>query len=135
MPVLDRSAILSADDLPREEVEVPEWGGTVYVRALSGDERDRWEASMIDVQREGDKTKAIPKFDHIRSSLCARTICDEQGKRLFTDADVEELGAKSAAALDRVYSVAERLSGLSAQDIEELAEGLELAPPDSSPSD
>ena len=44
---LNREAILAAEDLPRELVEVPEWGGAVYVRALTGAERDQFEASKI----------------------------------------------------------------------------------------
>ena len=34
--MLTKEAILAADDLPREKVDVPEWGGEVYVRALTG---------------------------------------------------------------------------------------------------
>jgi hypothetical protein len=47
-------------------------------------------------------------------------MIDESGKRLFPDADVRELGKKSASALQRVFEVAQRLSGLSNADVEEL---------------
>jgi hypothetical protein len=45
------------------------------------------------------------------------------------------LGAKSAAALQLVFDVACRLSGIGQKDVEELAESLEKDPFEDSPSD
>jgi len=36
-----KADILAADDLPRVAVEVPEWNTTVWVREMTGSERDR----------------------------------------------------------------------------------------------
>ena len=47
MNILSKDAILAADDLPRETVHVPEWGGDVYVRTMSGTDRDAFETSLI----------------------------------------------------------------------------------------
>ena len=38
-----RESIIAANDLKRESVEVPEWGVTVYVRTMTGEERDQYE--------------------------------------------------------------------------------------------
>lgn len=114
---LSRDDILGADDLPSEEVEVPEWGGTVWVRSMTGLERDVFEASLT--QGAGDKKVNLK---NIRARLVSLTAVDEEGTRLFSDADIAELGAKSAAALDRVFSVAQSLNGLGNEDVEELAE-------------
>ena len=40
MTLLSKSAILCANDLQTEDVDVPEWGGTVRVRSFTGRERD-----------------------------------------------------------------------------------------------
>jgi len=120
MGLLSREQILQAEDLVYEDVEVPEWGGTVRVRGLTGAERDQFEASIVSLN--GRQSKVDTR--NVRAKLAALTIIDEDGKRLFTDQDVRQLGLKSAAALDRVFDVAQRLSGLSDQDIEELAENL-----------
>lgn len=109
MGILNRDSILSADDLPREEVQVPEWGGSVFVRTMNGSERDRFEHAW----REN------PGRD-VRGRVAALTICDETGKPLFTEADVARLGTKSSAALNRILAVSMRLSGLTKQDVEEL---------------
>jgi hypothetical protein len=114
--VLTKEQILSADDIKTETVLVPEWGGDVIVRGLSGVERDAYEMA---VYRPDGKLTNNPR--NIRSQLVARSCVDENGKRLFTSLDAEQLGKKSGAALDRVFEVAAKLSGIRKEDIEEIA--------------
>ena len=47
MVYLSREEILSVHDIVTEEVDVPEWGGIVRVRGMSGVQRDAFEASLI----------------------------------------------------------------------------------------
>lgn len=115
--MLTREAILSSNDLPTEPVEVPEWGGTIHVRAMSGTDRDAFEASMIDGRKGGSDTAHLR---NIRARLMVLTACDGKGERLFTDEDAIVLGRKSSKALDRVFAVAQRLNGLSADDVKAL---------------
>ena len=129
MNLLDRDAILGAQDLPTEDVSVPEWGGTVRVRGLTGSERDAWEASLV--QGAGTKHARLVLAD-VRARLLARTIVDEEGKHIFGDGDIKALSAKSAMALERVFKVAQRLSGLTDEDVEELAGNSDSAPSDAS---
>jgi len=119
MTYLSADEILGADDLLREPVEVPEWGGTVLVQGMSGTARDKFEAQMMNENMNGvSKDKALANY---RARLAAATIVDESGKRLFQgDAVVKRLGEKSAQALSRVVEVASRLSGLTSADAEEL---------------
>ncbi len=123
MKILGRNEILESDDLGTEEVEVPEWGGIVIVRALAGVERDAYESEIFTASPI---PGAAPEFNlqNLRAKLASRTMVDPDGKRLFSDADVISLGLKSAAALDRVFSVAQRLSRLTNQDIKELSDQL-----------
>lgn len=116
MAKLTRDAILHAQDIRTETVAVPEWGGEVEVRGLTGTERDALEASIV--EQRGRKTSI--NLHNIRAKLVAQSVVDEDGARIFTDDDVAELGRKSGMALDRVYTVAQRLSGLTTADIEEL---------------
>ncbi len=124
MPVLGRDEILAADDIQIELVKVPEWGGDVYVKGITGKERGQFEASVI--LYSGNKQK-IDMVD-MRATLGSLTMVDVDGKKLFTPADVRALNKKSAAPLDRVFEVAQRLSGLTDDAVEELAEGLEDSP-------
>jgi hypothetical protein len=105
---LNREAILAAQDLPREEVQVPEWGGSVWISAMSGAARDEWEDSLQ--APPGEKVN----LSNIRARLVCFTAVDEAGKRLFSLKDAEALGAKSGKALARCAKVAQRLSGIGA---------------------
>ena len=123
MALLTQDAILSADDLTRERIDLPEWGdgAFAFVRTLEGNERDMFEESC---QGKGDK----PNLKNIRAKLVVLTLCDESGKRLFTDMQVNAVGKKSAAVLDRIFGVAQRLNGLTAKDVEDLAKNSEGDP-------
>lgn len=131
MSVLSRDAILNASDRPTRNVEVPEWGGTVIVRGLTGAERDAYEAGMVQASPGG---KVRTNMRNIRARLVAMACVDAEGARLFTDSDVEALGGKSAAAMERVFDVARKLSGLTDGDVEELAEVFGSAPSEPSTS-
>lgn len=129
--LLTKEAILQAQDLPFEDVEVPEWGGTVRIRTLTGTERDAFESSVARKQGKD----VIMNYKNIRAKLVALTVVDGEGNRLFDDDDAKELGKKSANVLDRLFEVAQRLSGLRDEDVEELAKNFESDPSDDSTSD
>ena len=50
---LSRDDILKAADNEPEEVDVPEWGGSVLVRGMTGRERDAFEVSLMQPGRRG----------------------------------------------------------------------------------
>ena len=116
MTLLSKTAILCANDLQTEDVDVPEWGGAVRVRSFTGRERDAFEASMV--RGEG-KDRNVYMWI-ISAGLVGLSLMVEGGQRLFTDDEVDLLGAKSGAALDRVFAIAQKLNGLSGADVEEL---------------
>lgn len=123
--LLSREQILGAEDRKTEDVEVPEWGGTVRVRALSGTERDAYEAGIVQIRGDGSRKFTL---QNARARLVSLALVDEAGNRMFTEADVAQLGEKSATALERVFDVARRLSGLAEGDVEGLVEGFGDAP-------
>jgi hypothetical protein len=129
---LTRDAILRADNnLKTEEVRVPEWidpetgADVILVQELRGRERDEWEASLA-VQRG---RQMVPDVANMRAKLASRCIVDPDSRKpLFTQQDVAALGELSAAALDRVFEVASRLSGLNPADVEEMSKNSGTAP-------
>lgn len=113
MKTLTREMILNCEDIKTVEVLVPEWGGSVTIKMMSGKERDEFESSIT---KGGAVTVA-----NIRAKLAAKTIIDPATKQLmFTEGDIEALGAKSASALDKIATASARLSKMSAEDLEEL---------------
>ncbi|WP_205752947.1 hypothetical protein [Cupriavidus oxalaticus] len=103
MTILSKAAILAAVDLTTEDIEVPEWGGTVRVAMMSGKARD----DFFGRQGEG----KVP-YSQFSASVVVATVVDEAGQPLFDEADIEALRAKSQAAMDRVLAVSLRLNGI-----------------------
>ena len=111
--MLDRDAILNVVDLKPEVVEVPEWGGSLYIRMLTASERDKFEASCVGTGKKQNLT-------NIRARLVVLCACAEAGARLFTEGDAAARGRESAAAVDKVFGACSKLNGFSSQDIEDL---------------
>jgi hypothetical protein len=131
--LLTADEIFDADDREFEIVPVPEWGANraVRVQSLSAWERDRFETSFVQEKRG----KRVQNLDNLRAKLAVLVIVDGTGKRLFNDKQATQLGNKSAAALQRIFNVAQKLNGLSDSDVEELAEDFDETPDESSTSD
>lgn len=111
--VLSRDAILKAPDLPLIKVDVPEWGGVVYVRGLDGTERDRFETDAFN-------SSGANKLKNLRAKLISIGLVDEDNKPLFSKTDIDALGKKSGKVLDRLFDVISKESGLLNKDVEEL---------------
>jgi hypothetical protein len=116
MAILSRDQIQNASDVQRERVPVPEWGGDVLVQGLSAKDRDDYEATILRMNG----TDAKVNLANARVKLVVRTVIDEAGNKIFSAEDVNWLAQKSAAAIERVYAVASRLSGISKSDLDEL---------------
>jgi hypothetical protein len=109
MAILSRDEILGAEDRRFVEVEVPEWGGTVRIGVMTGRQRMALQLAM-----EKDK-------DGFIEQLVAHSACDPDGLPLFTGSDIEKLGRKSAAALERCFAAAADLNGLTRKSIDDAA--------------
>ena len=116
---MNRKEILSFDDTKREELTIPEWNDcTVYIHRMSARERDAFELAMVSAQ--GRKKNGQDHMQNIRARFAVYTVHDAEGKRIFEDGDVDALGNKSGAALDRIFEVSRRLNKFSSDDIDEL---------------
>jgi hypothetical protein len=114
---LTRELILNCDDLKTEDIFIPEWQGTVTVKAMTGTERDAFEASMIEMKGANQTFK----LENMRAKLVSKTVIDPDTKQqLFTVGDIEALGKKSAAALDRIFAVSQKLSKITKEDVDDL---------------
>lgn len=114
---LSKSAILLAGDVKLDKVNVPEWGGDVFIKTITGLDRDRFE--------DGYSEQRMKNF---RSRFLVLTLCDEKGERLFTDAEVEELGRKSSLVLNRLFEKAWSLNAFTNEAIEDLGNDSTVGP-------
>lgn len=120
--MLTRDQILKFEDRKLQKVDVPQWGDFVYIRSLTGSERDEFEEANL--VRTRDRKRGTMSYDvrlqNAKVRLIAMTACDEQGNRIFNDEDVEALGKKNSAAISLLYNVSASLSGITDEDVEEL---------------
>jgi hypothetical protein len=132
LPLLeDAAAVLDLADLQDELVDVPEWSVRLRVRSLTGTERDAFEASLLETRGRSREVN----LRNMRAKLVAQSVRKVDDSRVFSDAQVEALGRKNAAALQRVFRVAQRLSGLAEDEVEELTRELGEDPSVGSGSD
>ena len=116
MGELSRDDFFAARTLPRDVVEIP-GRGTVTMQGLTGRQRDDYENSCV-VTKNGKRSFNVIDA---RAKLVALSAIDpDTGKRKFSNADIPQLSAMPAKELDRLFSVAQKLSGISDEDITEL---------------
>jgi len=125
-----RAAIFGATAPPSEQVALPEIGITVTVRGMTGDERDAFEASLI----VGKGKKRDVNLKNMRARLVAFCCVDDDGQRVFTDEEAARLGKTRADLLDRLFTPAQKLSGIGEDDADELGKPSPSAPLASSSS-
>jgi hypothetical protein len=122
MKTLSREEIFSADDLPSEVVPVPEWGANAQVRVRAFDlaTRQAYYKPVMGIEPQSDEMRAAVAEIH-GARLAVFAIVDDEGKPVFTEADIPALLKKNPKALDRIVAAASRLNGLGAQAQEQAA--------------
>ena len=133
MTYLSRDDILKPRDLKVEEVDVPEWGGIVRVRELTGEAMNAFQASLVRTRPNGQPFRdkdgtPIVDVTNRTAKLIVWSVIDDEGNPLLSLADVEALGRESNAALERIADAAERLSGFNETGIEDAEGNSEAAP-------
>jgi hypothetical protein len=129
--ILDKATILAAinaaSDIKTEKVSVPEWKTDVYLKVLSGTERDQFEAGYTD-----------QRMQNFRVRFLVLTLCDQEGERLFDDEQIALLGKRSSLVIARLFEQAWKINMLSQEAADEAGEssggGLKNASTTDSPS-
>lgn len=113
MAALTKDQIVAANDSGLLKVSVPEWGGDVFIRVMTVGERDAYEREWIGKRESG--------IENFRAKFLARCLCDESGKRLFTDEEVGLLAEKNARTCSMLWTKAMNHNAITNEDVNELA--------------
>lgn len=108
-----RKRLIGANDVKVQPIEVPEWGGTYYVRVLSGKDRESFEEALSAEQR----------MKNFRLRFLVLSLCDEDGVRVLTDADIDLLGERNSVVLNRVFEQAWTINAFTKEAVDALGEG------------
>ncbi len=104
--------------IDRERLVVPELGGGIWVRGMSGIERDKFEEHYRR-KAKGGKTD----LRNFRAQLAVKVIVDVHGQRLLNDSDADIFGKLPSGVLDRIIAKHTELSGQGEEELEELGNG------------
>lgn len=134
MGMLDKKALLAKEVLEIVKVNLGK-GDFVYVRQMTGRERDKFEQSLIKENKaaEGGYEKALDDF---RAKLAVVTVCDEAGNLILSTNDASTLSQMmSAARLEKIVNKAQDLNKISEEDKENLVKNSSGDQVANSPSD
>lgn len=112
-----RAKILAQNDLRIVPITIDEWPDVegLHLRTLPSDERSRY-AESLKFDGAGNPTVLL----NLEARLLVRAFCDADGKRIFTDEDVDLLSTKNSLALNKAWKVAADLNALTAKAALEL---------------
>lgn len=132
MALLNKNQILANRPAIVETIAVPEWGGEVSIRRMSGNLRDEWDMFNIN-HRDPTTGRLREDTKYFRATLVAKHLCDEQGRLLdFSPEEVMALGEDDGAVLDRIYDRCVAISDLAANAVKNSKKNSEPAPSDAS---
>lgn len=100
------AALLTAITVQVKEVEVAK-DKAVCIRELTAGEREDYE-----------KIFKVKETNQIRATLISKSVCDEAGELLFTDADIPALLNMPASIALKIYDAANELNGLKAEAVD-----------------
>lgn len=112
---MNRDEFLSQNDLATDTFEVPKWG-TITIRELTGEQREELEMQISNTQKQKPGHRK-----HARAAAAAFSIVGDDGKLLFTSADIPELAKKSGVALDVVFDKVLALNAMNKTSSDEIA--------------
>src|SRR5688500_15861907 len=112
--VLSASDIFDVEDIKIVPVDVPEWGGMVYVRAMSAVTREKYIQSMRQIVGTGRDATVPTILEHGSGKLAALTGCEAQGELLFerNPETIKKVRGQSAKAMERVVDAAAEVNRL-----------------------
>ena len=121
MGLLKRKELLQREKLEVEKVDLGS-DEFVFVRQMTGRERDQFERSLYEVKEDEEGgVKLDRRLENFRSKLAVCTMCDEEGGLLLKAGDVDTLSdSMSAKRLEKIIIVAQRLNKITEKDQEAL---------------
>jgi len=127
---LDREAIRAAQDRRLEEVEVPEWGGSLYFGSLLLGQRNR----LIERFAALDENNVDEGMD-AQLDLLIAVACDGDGKPILTSEDKELLLGKDPEVVEGLVKLAMDFLGMTQRAHEETVGNSRSTPSEPSSSD
>lgn len=95
---LTAAEIFAKPDQELIELQVPEWGGSVWIRSFDAGE-------LLQIEREfyDPKTGGVnPAKGNLRVKVVLLGVCDQNGSPIFAAAEIPKLEKRNAKIMDRL---------------------------------
>jgi hypothetical protein len=118
--LMDRKKLLEKEKMEVVKVEFED-GDFVYVRQMTGHERDTFEQSLLKKVRDNKGTIVSyeQSTEDFRAKLAVVTICDEKGNTILQPNDYAMLSrSMSAKRLEKIVDQAQKLNAITEEDKE-----------------
>jgi len=116
MSVLTKEQIFAVPQ-QLQEVEVPEWGGSVFIRPITLQEQ----AKLADLGIQFEKASVAIRMKKVTMQFILWAIVDADGNPLFSAEDLELMLTKSSKPFLRLQDQILKFSGLTEEARAELA--------------
>ncbi len=119
MSGLTKDAIIKANDLKREEVDVTECGidGEIIIRSLTAKER-----SLLELKYEALRKSEKPiTVMEILASIVVMGAINQDGSKLFTEEEIPILMSKNGNLIEKLAYRVQVLSGIMKEEVKSKA--------------
>ncbi len=131
MKTLSKQDILAVKDQVIKQLDMSKWWpGSIYICSISAKERGLIEAAAARFKETKGRDDSFVRNFTLR--MAGMAMCDENGKRQFSDDEIPQLSHLNAAAIAYIAEEAQKLAGLTKEDIEALAKNSEGVQPEGS---
>jgi len=118
--LITREVLLQKDKLKIEKVQLNKTD-FVFVKEMTGREKNNFEQSIVKIVRKGKETTSEMAFDDYKAKLAVNTVCDAKGDLLLKPKDYETLSMNiGAAKLEKIVNAAQELNKISEEDKEDM---------------
>lgn len=123
---LTKTEIFGSTDRSPELLEVPEWGGDVYIAALPENEWRRLQRETSEALKKGEDGSAQ------EYEMVVLSVYDAGGVLLFDKGDIKTLGERNHLAIERIVEEIMRVNGLSEKAVKDSEKNFEAPSSNSS---
>ncbi len=131
MAVLTAESILGQKDMDLKEIEIEEWGGSVFLGSTTLIERFKYDETY----RNEDGTLKNPDDTGYMLELLHLTLKDEHGEPLFTRETIKGLLNKKAKTIVKLFKTCSKHHFIGEDDLEDIKKKLETTHSESLPTD
>lgn len=133
MAVLTKDAILNVKNLELKELEVDEWGGSVFMGHMTLAERFEYDEKFTS-EINGEVSIKEPSNPAYMLEYIRMVLKDASGNYLFSEEDVKLLLNKQAKVIVKVFKACTEYNSMK-YEVDDIKKKLETAPKDYSSTD